>query len=213
MSEFIRNLLSKNNQEPERSKIVQKFSKEARRILEDYNYYITNLAGASIEKLVRAGYLPFPNSLKDRGFNKIISTSCLEGEVAVHPWNILTRKKDDETFFDSSSFLPGSNEKTFDEQKKIIESLSKQYRSHDFIAAIGSLTDYVGVIVNYYYEKKRDLILPQDFYTSTTTNIGHDVMAVGGSLLNSRGLNFERWNPRKPDHHIFVLPLILPISQ
>lgn len=177
------------------------FSDEAREALEAEGYKIYLLTGQSIRSLREGGKKFW--STWHRDYPEFEGKTSRLSEVAINP--------DPDRFF-----LPNSNNKTLEQQLRMVEKFSKQLRGRERLsgveAVVGEAPDYAELAFAY-LKATGQYLFGESYdsrYTRTVTpTVGSDVALVG-YFDAPDGLDVYYWYCDRGSDSVWVAPLVVP---
>lgn len=179
---------------------IERFSPEARTVLENAGYSIYGLTGQSIKTLREAGRKFWSTWHKGHDFENLASRLS---EVAIHP--------DPEQFY-----LPNSNKKTLSQQEELVGRFSEQLRTDKEIkgveAIIGGVADYTELAFAH-LDRTRERLFGEKYgyrYTRTNTPTVGSGVAIVGDFDARFGLYVSDWSRDDGDPRVWVSPLVVP---
>lgn len=119
-----------------------------------------------------------------------------------------------EVAFIPGLFLPGSNNKTLEQQKQMVEEYSEELKKEieGVEAIIGTAPDYIELALRY-QEETGEYLFGKNYggsYTRTTTQVYENLFACVGEFQVA-GLTILNRNPGDGFTQVSVAPLIVPV--
>lgn len=178
--------------------VPKQFTPEARQKLEKDDYLIYSLTGQSIRSL-REAERQF-RSTWHQDYPDFEELTSRQSEVAVNP---------------NKLFLVDSNNKTLEQQIKLIDKFSKQLRGRGRIAnvevVLGEAADYCELVF-LHLDITGERLFGEKYqynYTRTKTCVSSAIAYVGG-FRSGDGLDVGHWDPDCGDGSGWAAPLVVP---
>ena len=173
------------------------FSDEARELLTREGYRIYKLTGQSIRNF-REAHLKFWSNWHHDSPDFEALTS-MHSEVAINP-DVL--------------FIPRSNNKTLDEQLKLIAKSSNELakKIEGIEAIMGEAPDYIDLVFKH-LEVTGDRLFGEKYgynYARTQTPTALSSVALVGSFYDNRGLDVSGWGRDARRNSVYACPLVVP---
>lgn len=189
-----------NHQTAETTIAIKKFTDEQKDALKKIGYTaIYPLSGQSIKGLRESGRKFWSTWFKD--YPDFENLTSRHSEVAINP---------------NKLFLPNSNNKTLEQQEKLVEKISTQLRGRQRILGveviIGEAPDYTELAF-LHLDATGERLFGEKYnynYARTKTTVGSGVASVG-YFDADYGLYVNCWNPDSGNDYVWAAPLVVPV--